>query len=132
MAIQDENRSSIPGLLTGLVDQLTTLLRKEAQLAKSEMSEKVTQVTAAAGSIAVAAALLLAGLVVLLQAAAMWLTRFDLSPAASHAIIGGAVVVIGVVLLMTALSKLKPQNLAPRRTLEQNQRDISMVKEQTR
>ncbi|GGE53877.1 hypothetical protein GCM10007276_33700 [Agaricicola taiwanensis] len=131
MAIQDDNRS-IPGLLTGLVDQLTTLLRKEVQLAKSEVSEKVTQVSAAAGALAVAAGLLIAGLVVLCQALAMWLTRFDLSPVAASAIVGAVVVIIGMLLLMKGISSLKPSNLAPRRTLEQTQRDVNMVKEQVR
>jgi drug/metabolite transporter (DMT)-like permease len=131
MAIQEDNRS-IPGLLTGLVDQVTTLLRKEAQLAKSEMSDKLTQVSAAAGALAVAAALLIAGLVLLLQAAAVWLTRFDLSPVTAMALVGAVVVIIGMLMLMKGISSLKPANLAPKRSMEQMQRNVDTVREQIR
>jgi predicted phage tail protein len=131
MALQDDNRS-IPGLLTGLVDQLSTLLRKEAQLAKSEVSDKITQVGAAAGALAASIALLIAGLVVLLQALALWLTRFDLSPVTTSAIVGAVVVIIGMIMLMKGVASLRPANLAPKRSMEQMQRNVDTVKEQVR
>jgi hypothetical protein len=113
------------------VRQLTTLFRQEAQLARSEISDKIGRVAAAAMTLAIGAALLMAGLVILLQAAAVALQEAGLSPLVSLLIVGVAVVVIGGVMLMSAVSALKNTSLVPDRTVDQLQRDASVAKAHT-
>jgi hypothetical protein len=60
---------SIGGLIKELMQELTSLVRSEAELAKAEISEKLSQVQAGVVSLVVAAVLLLVGLIVLMDAA---------------------------------------------------------------
>ena len=59
---------SLPNIFSDIVDQLASLVRKEALLARVEVSEKITQVAVALGLILVGAVLLIPALVILLQA----------------------------------------------------------------
>ena len=60
---------SVPDLLGDLVNQTTTLVRKEVQLARAELGEKVSVVGAAGMSLGIGAALLLGALIALIQGA---------------------------------------------------------------
>ncbi|MBB5695295.1 phage holin family protein [Muricoccus pecuniae] len=127
------NDRSIPDLLGDLVDQTSTLVRKEVQLARAEIGEKVTIAGAAAGAIAVGAFLLLASLIVLLQAAVAALVEYaGLSATVSALIVAVAVALIGYIVLRGGLSRLKASNLTPDRTVTQLSRDAGVVKEQVR
>lgn len=100
-----------------LAGETSSLIRKEMELAKAEMSEKVSQVTTGATSIAVGGAVAYAGLLFLLLAATYGLAEF-LSPWLSALIVGAVVAVIGLVMLSSGRSKLKAANLEPTRTIE--------------
>lgn len=127
------NDRSIPDLLGDLVDQTSTLVRKEVQLARAEIGEKVTIAGAAAGAIAVGAFLLLASLIVLLQAAVAALVEYaGLSATVSALIVAVVVALIGYIVLRGGLSRLKASNLTPDRTVTQLSRDAGVVKEQVR
>ena len=67
MTAANESRP-LADLLSGLVSDITSLFRKEVQLAKTEASEKVSQALAAIASIAVGGVLVLGALGVLLSA----------------------------------------------------------------
>ncbi len=83
-AAHDEfsDRRSLPGLLSRLVDQATTLASQEARLARAELGVAMTKAIAGIVSLAVATALLVAGLVTLLQAAVIGLQIYGFSPLA--------------------------------------------------
>jgi hypothetical protein len=69
--ISSEDRTtdrSFTSLLGELSRDITTLFRKEIELARAETSEKVTQSLVAVGAIAGGTVLALAALIVLLQA----------------------------------------------------------------
>ncbi|HWX48989.1 MAG TPA: phage holin family protein [Roseomonas sp.] len=127
-----EANRSVPDLIGDLVDQTSTLLRKEVQLARAEMSEKVSQVGASAGSIAVGGALLLAALIVLLNAIAAFLVTLGLSVWLSSLIVAVVVAIIGYIMLRAGLNRLKAANLTPQRTVTQLSRDATAAKEQVR
>ena len=83
MSMADEHhadRRSLPGLLTRLVDQVTTLAQQEARLARSEIGDAVSRIAASAMTIVIAAALIISGLVVLLQAAVIALEMYGFGP----------------------------------------------------
>jgi apolipoprotein N-acyltransferase len=124
---------SIPDLLGDLVDQTSTLVRKEVQLARAEIGEKVSVVGAASASLAIGGVLLLGALIILLQAAVAFLVEFvHLSATVSALIVAVVVAVIGYLVLRGGLNRLKASNLTPDRTVTQLSRDAEVAKEQVR
>ncbi|MDB5414181.1 MAG: hypothetical protein JWR10_2516 [Rubritepida sp.] len=127
---QDSQRS-VPDLLSDLVTQATTLMRQEVQLARAEIGEKVSSVGAAIGAMAVGGILLLAALIILLQAAVAALVEYGGLRATIAALIVGVVVaVVGYIALHGAMTKLKTASLTPHRTAAQFSRDAEVIKEQ--
>ena len=122
---------SIPEIFTDVVNQFTGLLRKEGQLARAEMSEKITQVAAGLGLIVGGSVLLTPALVILLQAAVSALiTNNIIKEPWAPLIVGGAVFVIGIILLLVGLSRLRADALLPNRTIQQIQSDVRVAKQQ--
>jgi len=124
-------------LLGGLATDISTLFRKEVQLAKAEASEKVSETMAGASSIAIGGVLalgalgvLLAGVVALLAA---WLVSMGLDPTLANALSALAVtLVVGLVawmMISRGLNALKASNLNMNRTAASLGRDANVVKE---
>lgn len=126
----DQNRS-LMSLFSDLWRETSALVHQEAELAKAEMSEKVSQLGTGAAAIAVGGAILFAGLLVLLAAAvgALYMMldtdhRVWLAPL----IVGVVVVVIGFIALAKGRKELKAGNLAPNRTLDSMRDNAQLVK----
>jgi hypothetical protein len=131
-AVNDDARS-VPQLLADMLNELTSLFRKEIQLARAEMGEKVSEAGGAIPGIAGGGALALGGLIMLLMAAAAGIARaFDLAPGWGMLIVGVLAALLGYALVRGGLSKLKATNLTPTRTAEQLSRDAEAAKEQVR
>jgi xanthine/uracil permease len=125
-------RRSVTGLLSDLWRESSTLVRQEAELAKAEMSEKVSEMETAGVSLVVAGAVLFAGVIMLLLSAAAALDHVlppDMADWLSPLIVGVVVVLIAAALLANARHRLTGDNLAPRRTLRSLDRDRRMAKE---
>jgi Putative Actinobacterial Holin-X, holin superfamily III len=127
--MQTDDRS-LKDLLADLTDSITTLFRKEIQLARAETSEKVTQVAVAIGAIAGGAVLALAALIVLLQALVIAITEAGVPAGWAALIVGVVVAIIAYVLIHKGTNDLKGSNLAPSRTIDSLKRDAQVVKEQ--
>jgi drug/metabolite transporter (DMT)-like permease len=127
--MQQTDDRSLKELLGDLTHSVTTLFRKEFELARAETSEKISQAGVAAGAIAGGGILALAALIVLLQALVIALTELGLAPALSALIVGGVVAIIAFALIYKGMHDLKASNLAPTRTVEALRRDAHMVKE---
>src|SRR5262245_16178996 len=123
---------SIAGLFGDAVDQLGKLVGNEAQLAKAELSQKLTQAITGAALLAGAGVLFIPVVVILLIAAALWLTRFDLSPAAAHLIVGLVAGAFSAILALVGMKYFKSENLKPRVTIEEVERDVAAAKEVAR
>jgi len=123
---------SIPEIIAELLTQFPTLVRKESRLARAELSEKITQVGFGIAFIACGTVLLTPALVVLLQAAVAALEQSQFQPFVAALIVGGVALVIGIVLLLVGINRLKVENLAPNRTIDQIQQDASVAKQQLR
>jgi hypothetical protein len=122
---------SIPDIFSDLVTQFTTLVQKEAQLARAEVSERIGKATSGLGFVIGGAVLLIPALVVLLNAVVAALTeRGHLAPYWSALIVGGVVLILGLALLVFGSSRLRPANMIPNRTIHQFQRDASVAKDQ--
>lgn len=123
---------SLKDLFADLTDSITTLFRKEIQLARAETSEKITQVGMAIGAIAGGGILALAALIILLQALVIGITEAGVPAGWSALIVGVVVAIIAYVLIHKGTNDLKGANLAPNRTVDSLRRDAQVVKEQAR
>jgi hypothetical protein len=132
MASVPQQDRSLIALFSDLWRETQTLVHKEAELAKAEISEKVSQVTTGAGEIAAGGAILFAGFIVLLFAA---VGALELMMDTEHAIwlapliVGVVVMVIGYVALTRGKKHMSAESLAPERTLQSLQRDARLAKE---
>lgn len=122
-------------LFSDLFRETSTLVHNEAELAKAELSEKVSQVGTGAAEIAVAGAIFFAGFLVLLFAAvgaiAMWIDNENAAWLAPL-IVGVIVMIIGYILLKRGQSQMKPENLAPERTMQSLRDDANFAREHAR
>jgi Putative Actinobacterial Holin-X, holin superfamily III len=122
---------SLGELFSELAQDTSTLVRKEVQLAKTEMSQKASRVgkdvgfLAVGGAVAYAALLaVLAGVIVLLgQVIPMWLSAL---------LVGLVVAGVGYFLVRRGLDALKREDLAPRQTTETIKEDQQWAKDQMR
>jgi hypothetical protein len=131
MAYRTYDRS-IPQIVTDLLAQFPTLVRREGQLARAEMSEKISQVGTGVGFIIGGAVLLIPGLVVLLEAGVAALERAGFNSWQAALIAGGCAFIVGIILLLIGTSRLKVENLVPQKTIHQFQEDASVAKRQMR
>lgn len=119
-------------IMGDLLIQFPALARKESQLARVEISEKISQAAFGLAFVAVGAVLLIPALVVLLQAAVAALEQGGFQPAAAAVITGGAVMLVGIIFLLVGINRLKIGNLIPNKTFHQIQEDASVAKQQLR
>jgi hypothetical protein len=120
---------SLTQLVSDLAHELTTLFRKETQLVRAEISEKITQVEVGAGSIIGGAICLLVALNVLAGALVIALSGLIGAGWAALAV-GLVLAVIGGILVKKGTSDMS--GLAPERSMRQVSRDATLVKEQIR
>lgn len=131
-AAPHNGRRPFAGLFSDLWRETTTLVRDEAELAKADLSEKVSHVANAAGSLAVGGAIAFAGFLVLLWAAVIALAAVlppDAGPWLAPLIVGALVLAIGLIALSSGRRRLRAYELAPRRSAESLRRDQRMVQE---
>jgi hypothetical protein len=121
---------SLKALLGDLSGSISTLFRKEIQLARAETSEKITQSMVAIGAIAGGAILALAALLVLLQALVIALSELGIPPGWSSLIVGVIVAAIAYFMIHKGTNDLKASSLAPSRTIDSLRSDAQMAKEQ--
>ncbi len=124
---------SIGELFGQLSQDMSLLFRQEIQLARAEMSEKISHLTtnlisvigggfvAYVGALAIVAALILA-----LHELA------DIAPWVSALIVGAVFAIGGYVMLNRGLKELKRVDLAPRRTVENIKEDMQAIKDDVR
>jgi predicted phage tail protein len=120
---------SLGELFANLAHDTRTLMIQEVALAKSEMSQKVSQGKRGATFLGIGGAIAYAGLLALIGAAIMALALF--MPAWLAALIVGVVVaIVGYVLIQKGLNELKPEELKPVQTIQSVKETKEWAKEQ--
>lgn len=125
-----QQERSIGELFGQLSQDMTLLVRQEVQLARTEMTEKISKVTT--NLISVGAGGFVAYLGGLALMAALILAIRDLaniSLAWSALIVGAVLAIVGYVMLQRGMKELKGTELAPRRTVENIKDDVQSIKE---
>lgn len=126
-----QQERSIGELFGQLTQDMTLLVRQEIQLARTEMSDKLSRFTS--NLLSVGAGGFVAYLGGLALVAALILAIRDLaniSLALSAVIVGAVLAIVGYVMLQRGLKELKRVDLAPRRTVETLKDDVQWAKEQ--
>jgi hypothetical protein len=123
---------SLGDLIGNLASDTTSLFRKEVQLARTEISEKVGQIQAGLVSLIIGGVFALAGFIVLLQGIVAWLAAAGLGVVWASLLVGLVVAIIGAVLLKAGQSKMKINNLAPDRAAHQLRKDAELARETVR
>ncbi|KRB83902.1 hypothetical protein ASE07_23455 [Noviherbaspirillum sp. Root189] len=128
----DKSDKSLAALLSDLTRDMVDLVRQEIALARAEMSTKIGSAQAALTSVAIGAAILLAGLFIILLAVVKGVEMIlppSVAPWLAPLIVGAVVVVIGYVMLKGGSSKLTAENLMPNKTMDSLKRDKIVAQE---
>ena len=122
---------SLPELISALTGELATLVRKESELIRAEVSEKLAQSVQAGRLLGIGAALLLGAFLVLLQALVLALSKV-IDPLWASLIVGVVVGGVGFALVRSAANKVSPAELMPDRSARQLRQDAQLVKDQVK
>ena len=116
---------SLGQILRDLRDETSALLRQEVDLAKTEMSEKISRAGQNLGSVAVGGGVAFAGALTLLAALTLGLISLmsqfmsrDVAMWLAPLLVGGILAAVGYSLVTKALQALKQEGIAPTRTTQ--------------
>lgn len=125
----DRTDKPLSSLLSELATETTTLVRKEVELARAEMSEKMNQAMTGAATLMAGGFVAFAGFIFLLLSATIGLSNWVADWLAAL-IVGAVVAVIGFVMVQAGRKRLSARNLEPKRTLETLQEDKQWAQSQ--
>jgi hypothetical protein len=124
-----QQERSIGELFGQLSQDMTLLVRQEVQLARTEMSEKLSRLSANLISVASGGLVAYMGAWALVAALILGLHELaDISPWVSALIVGVILAIAGYTMLKRGLNELKRVDLAPRRTVENIKDDVQAIK----
>jgi hypothetical protein len=124
-----QQERSIGELFGQLSQDMTLLVRQETQLARTEMSEKLSRLSANLISVATGGLVAYMGAWALVAALILGLHELaDISPWVSALIVGVILAIAGYAKLKRGLNELKRVDLAPRRTVENIKDDVQAIK----
>jgi len=128
---QQDDRS-LGQLFGDLSRQLGTLVSKEIQLAKTEITTRVTTVGRDAAMIGAGGALAYAALLMALIAVGLLLIQLGITPWLAFLLVAIIVGAIAAVLIMRGRDELQTTDLAPTKTIETLKEDAEWAKEQVK
>jgi hypothetical protein len=117
MADRKDERS-LGDLLAELSRETGQLVRKEVELATTEMTAKARRAGAAVAVAAAGGALVHAGLLVLLAAIVIGLGEAGMSPWLSALIVAVVTMIVGYVLVNRGMAQLRRTSVAPTQAIE--------------
>jgi hypothetical protein len=126
--ITREDRS-IGELFSQLTHDLGVLVRQEAELAKTEMTTKVSRMGGHAASLATGGIIAFVGAQALVAALILGLAEIGIAPWLSALIVGAVLAVAGFMMIQKGRARLKEVNLKPKRTIETLKDDVQWAKE---
>jgi len=125
-----QDNRSIGELVAELSRETGVLVRKEVELAKTEMTAKVRNASTHVATTAAGGALAHAGLLVMLAAIVIGLTQLGVPAWLSAALVGFATIGIGYLLVNTGLKALRGASVVPTHTLDSLKEDARWTRRQ--
>lgn len=127
-----EAETGTPGLFAQLLRHVSTLLRREVDLARAELNENVHRAGAAIGMIVAGLVIALSALNVLSAALVAAVANLGIGAGWAAVIVGGVMALIAFILAGKGVKDLKLSSLAPTRSAENLRRDAEALRETTR
>lgn len=118
---------SLGELLAELSREISTLVRQEAALARTELAQKASRLGRDVGMLAVGGAVAYAGLLAIVAAVIILITQAGLPWWASALLVGVVVAALGGLLVWNGLNAMKREDLAPRETIETLKEDAQWI-----
>jgi len=109
---------SLGDLFSDLTREITTLVRQEATLARTELGRKAASVGKDVGFLVAGGAVAYAGLLAIIAAIVAMLVQAGMATWAASLLVGVVVLAIGGFLVWQGLTRLRQEDLAPRETIE--------------
>ena len=128
MSFDADPRPPVSSLLSDAINQLTRLVRGEVALAKAEVAQNLRSAAVGVGLLVGAAILAMVALNVL-AGALVALVAIWVGPGWAALIVGVLLLAVVAILAMRGIASLKPENLAPSRTVRNVQADAQTIKE---
>lgn len=127
--LQDCAEPKLSSLLSGVIDDVQTLIKQEMALARREMADELGKVKQAAMSLSIGLALAaLGGLFLLLMVVHILSEETPLKLWHAYAIVGGLLALGGLGLLLFARAKVADFHLVPPRTAETMKENVRWFK----
>lgn len=129
VSVNDE--PTLGDLFSSLTEDMSTLIRKEVDLARTETLEKVSSATRSVVSMVAGGMIAYAGLIGVMIAVIVGLSR--LMPLwLSALIVGIVVIVIGAIMIMSGRNSLQKMTVVPEQTVESIKENTEWAKEQVK
>jgi len=119
-----QDNRTLGELVAELSRETGQLVRKEVELATTEMTAKVQRASVHVGMAAVGGALMHAGLLVLLAAIVLGLAQLGVTAWLSAALVALATMAIGYMFVNKGITRLKDTSIAPTRAIESVKEDM--------
>jgi hypothetical protein len=139
MATVTKDERSLGQLIKELTGETTTLLRQEVELAKAEMSEKVSRVGTNLAALGLGGAVALLGAMALVAAVTLGLVSlFDnfMSPEVAvwvaPLLVGAVLAGIGYAMITKAMATLRQESITPKKTTQTLQENKEWLKSKIR
>jgi hypothetical protein len=127
---QSADSKPVSSLVSEALQQFSRLIRSEMALARAELAQKAQQAGMGGAMVAVGGLIAIPSVGVLLIAIAALLMEVGLRGSLAYLIAAILGFVVAAIIAVIGINRLKADNLIPRRTLNQLQRDAVTAKEQ--
>lgn len=126
---QTRDDRSLGELFGDLTRSLSTLIRQEVELARTEMTARAGRLSRGAGMVGIGGALLYAAVLGTMAVFILGLVELGLTPWLATLVVTIVVAVVGGLLVASGQDALKKADLVPRRTIETVRDDAEWAKE---
>lgn len=131
MATQIRDERSLGELFGDLSAETSTLVRKEVELARHEMTRSLAVIARNSALIAAGGVIAYAGAIVVLIGLGWALIDAGLPRWAGFVVIGAITLVVGAVLSLWAKQSMSRVSIVPEKTVDTIRQDVEWAKEQT-
>lgn len=117
-----------PNLIADTLRNFSSLMQKEVQLARAEISNNISRAALGIAFFGIAALMVLTALNTLAGAAVGYLAEAGLNAGTSALIVAAVFIVGAIILVLMGKSRLSAEALSPSKTIGNVQRDVKTVK----
>src|SRR4030095_15279691 len=131
MALTNDNRT-VGEMFAELSREIRTLVHQEIQLARTELTEKVSQLGTGVGFVFGGGVVAYGGFLAIVAAIVLALTAMGLPGWAAALVAGILVAGAGYLLIRSGLAALRPDQLTPHQTIDTLKEDAQWLRTQTK